>query len=43
MFITDRLQNIFRQRYDEYINSLANEKKCEIFNKCNIVKQKYYD
>ncbi len=35
--ITDRLQNICRQRYDEYINSLENEKQCVMFNKCNNV------
>ncbi len=33
--ITDRLQNIYRQRYDEYINSPDNDKKCGIFNICN--------
>ncbi len=35
--VTDRLQNIFRQRYHEYIKSPENEKKCEMFNKCNNV------
>ncbi len=28
--ITDRFQNIFRHRYEAYLNSPENEKKCEI-------------
>ncbi len=32
---TDYRINIYRQRYDKYINNPDNDKKCEFFNICN--------
>jgi hypothetical protein len=39
--ITERLQDVFRQKYEEYTTSIENNKKCTIINICNSWNEKY--